>query len=106
MEFMSCGKPAIAPSNTSMADYVDASSTLIVRSSVEPSVWPGDSRDVFRAFRYRLDWQSLVDAYRQSYDIVKNRPEVYARMSMAASARMKAYCSSDVVKAQLQAFLG
>lgn len=105
MEFMSAGIPAIAPCNTSLADYVDSSSTLIVESGVEPSIWPHDPRQVFRTLKYRIDWESLVNAYRQSYAIVKNQPNVYEAMAKAASLKMKAYASNDGVREQLGEFL-
>jgi glycosyltransferase involved in cell wall biosynthesis len=105
MEFMACGKPAIAPCNTSLADYVDASNTLIVQSSVEPGIWPHDPRRLFRALRYRIDWWSLVSAYRKSYAIVKNQPEIYQGMAESAMLKMKAYSSNSMVKEKLKRFL-
>jgi glycosyltransferase involved in cell wall biosynthesis len=105
MEFMSCGKPAIAPCHTSLADYVEKSSTLIVQSGVEPAIWPHDPRELFRALKYRIDWESLMNNYRQSYDIVKNKPDVYRGMAEAARLKMKEYSSVDAVKKQLQTFL-
>ncbi len=86
MEFMAYGKPSISPCHTAMADYVNSSSTLIVDSSLEPGMWPHDPRRIFRATRYRIDWESLVNAYRQSYDIAKNQPAVYRKMAEAASS--------------------
>ena len=105
MEFMACGKPALSPCHTAMADYVDSSSTLIVDSSLEPCGWPHDSRLAFRTMRYRISWESLVNAYRQSYHIAKNQPDDYKQMGRAASARMKEFASNHVVKEKLQRFL-
>lgn len=105
MEYMACRKPAIAPCHTAMADYVDSSSTFIVDSSLEPCMWPHDSRDVFRAMRYRIDWESLVGAYRQSYDIAKNQPAVYREMAKAASSQIQKVASNNIVKEKLHKFL-
>jgi len=105
MEFMACRKPALSPCHTAMADYVDSSSTLIVDSSLEPCVWPHDSRLAFRTMRYRINWESLVNAYRQSYHLAKNQPDDYKQMGRAASARMKEFASNHVVKEKLQSFL-
>lgn len=101
MEFMACRKPAIAPNHTAMADYIDTGSTFIVDSTVEPCMWPHDPRNLFRAFRYRIDWNSLVNAYRQSYDIIKKRPEEYKRMAEIASVRIKTHASNASVKEKL-----
>ena len=110
MEYMACCKPSISPCHTAMADYVDSSSTLIVDSSLEPCapkypcIWPHDSRIVFRAMNYRINWESLVNAYRKSYDIAKNQPDVYREMAKSASSQMKKFSSNIVVKEKLQKF--
>jgi len=105
MEFMSCGKPAIAPCHTSLADYVEKSSTLIVQSGVVPAIWPHDPRQLFRTLQYRIDCESLMNAYRQSYEIVKNKPDAYRGMAKAAMLKMKDYSSNREVKKKLQRFL-
>ena len=104
MEYMACCKPSISPCHTAMADYVDSSSTLIVDSSLEPCMWPHDPRDIFRALRYRINWESLVNAYRRSYDIAKNQPDVYREMAKSASLQMNKFSSNIVVKEKLQKF--
>jgi glycosyltransferase involved in cell wall biosynthesis len=104
MEYMACRKPSIAPRHTSMVDYIDPSCTFIVNASLEPCMWPQDYRDVFRAMRYRIDWGSLVNAFRQSYDIAKHQPDVYREMAKSASSKMKEYSSNIVVKEKLQKF--
>jgi hypothetical protein len=105
MEFMSCHKPALSPCHTAMADYVDSSSALMVDSSLEPCMWPHDPRLIFRAMRYRINCESLVNAYRQSYDIVKNRPDTYQKMAGSASSQMKEFASNNAVKEKLKGFL-
>jgi glycosyltransferase involved in cell wall biosynthesis len=104
MEYMACCKPSIAPCHTSMVDYVDSSSTLIIDSSLEPCMWPHDPRSIFRSMRYRIDWESLVNAYRRSYDIAKNKPDVYRKMAESASSQMNKFSSNIVVKEKLQKF--
>lgn len=105
MEFMSCHKPVLSPCHTAMADYMDTSSALIIKSSLEPCTWPHDSRPVFRTMRYRIDWQSLVNAYQQSYWIAKNQPETYRQMADSASKQIKMFASNSVVKNKLHNFL-
>ncbi len=105
MEFMACGKPALSPDHTAMADYMDSSSSFIVDSSLEPTVWPHDSRPVFRAMYHRINWESLVNAYQQSYQIAKNQPDTYGKMAQAAMSQIKTFASHHVVKDKLQSFL-
>jgi glycosyltransferase involved in cell wall biosynthesis len=104
MEFMSCGKPAIAPEHTSFADYIDESTTLIVRAGVDPYIWRHDPRELLRTLKYRIDFESLIDAYMQSYDITKKQPDVYSKMAKSASSKMKDYTSNYVIKRKLENF--
>ncbi|MDD4200894.1 MAG: hypothetical protein PHS19_05845 [Eubacteriales bacterium] len=105
MEYMACCKPAIAPCHTAMADYIDSSSGLVVDSNLEPCILPHERCKVFGAMRYRINWESLANAYRQSYNIVKNKPETYREMAKAASLQIKKFASSIVVKEKLKIFL-
>ena len=103
-EFMSCGKPVIAPAHTAMEDYIDDAVAFVVKASVEPMPWPHDPHGLFRTLRYRINWDSLCDAYRESYRVAKAAPECYAQMSDSARAKMNAYCSDAVVSEQLRTF--
>lgn len=105
MEAMSCGKPVVSPLHTGMNDYLDGQVGFVVRSSPEMCSWPHDPREALRAHCYRIDWQSLVDAYRDAYRLAKDRPEHYHRMGRAAAARMKEYCSERAVFKKLKGFL-
>jgi hypothetical protein len=105
MEFMSCGKPAIAPRNTAMEEYVDEEVAFVVDSSPELCCWPHDSRNVFRAHRYRIDWHSLNTAFRNSYRVIKHDPARYAQMSARAVLRLRNHCSKEVALSRLRQFL-
>jgi hypothetical protein len=105
MEFMACGKPAIAPLHTAMSEYVDGDVAFIVRSSPQMAAWPDDPRGFFRTMSFRVDWGSLLEAYRQSYRLVKNSPEDYRKMSKRARERIRGYASPVIVGEQLRRFL-
>ncbi|MEE9099442.1 glycosyltransferase family 1 protein [Pseudomonas nitroreducens] len=104
MEFLSCGKPAIGPRHTAMLDYLDEDVAFIVGSAPQPASWPHDSRALLRAYLHRLNWESLVTAYRASYATAK-QPVDYRRMSEAAGRRMREYCSVEQVSGRLGEFL-
>ena len=106
MEFMSAGRPAIAPRNSAMLDYITEGNAFVVASDVEPTQWPHDPRGAYRTFRHRLEFDSLMDAYRRSYALATERPEAYAAMSACASARLETHCSERVVADRLVRFLG
>lgn len=105
MEFLSAGVPAIAPTHTAMADYVDDSLALTVKCSLEPFCWPHDPTGMFTTHRHRLNWQSLMEAFQASYALATDRPERYQQMSLNAYRRMREYASVKAVGGQLSEFL-
>jgi len=105
MESMSAGKPAVAPWNTALVDYLSAENSFPVATSLEPWWWPHDPRMAYRTKRHRLDFDSLMRAYRASFDVAKNDPERYARMAIVANTALKAHCSEAVVEERLRSFL-
>lgn len=106
MEFMASGKPVIAPNHTAMEDYIDEDVAFVVKSSEELTIWPQDTRIIYRTLRYRPDWGSLKAAYENSYRMAKERPQDYQRMSRAAIERMHDYCAFAPVQQRLSDFFG
>jgi hypothetical protein len=88
-----------------MIDYIDESNAFILKSSVEPSFWPHDPRLAYRTQRHRINFESLVAAYRESYRVAKEEPQRYARMSEHATATLERHCSEEVILEKLRAFL-
>lgn len=106
MEFMACGKPAIAPLHTAMLDYIDEQVAFIVRSSEEPSCWPHDPRIIFRAHKHRIDWSSLRDAFQASYQVANKHPDRYMEMANNAISRIFLHASHASAMQNLGRFLG
>jgi glycosyltransferase involved in cell wall biosynthesis len=106
MEFMSAGKPSIAPRNTALTDYLNDDNSFRIASSLEPWCWPHDPRQAFRTRRHRIDFASLMQAYRDSYDVAKTDPERYRLMSERANRDLGAHCSQELTEGRLRAFLG
>ncbi|MFJ3051313.1 glycosyltransferase [Pseudomonas nitroreducens] len=105
MEFLSCGKPAIAPSHSGMSDYIDEQVAFIVGSWSEAASWPHDPRNAFRTCRQQIDWDSLHSAYLQAWALYHDQPELYQQMGDRAIERMRGYCSRQAVIEQLDPFL-
>ncbi len=105
MEYMSAGKPAIAPSHTAMEDYVNHDNAFVVTSSMEWIHWPHDPRSALRTFRYRINWESLLRAYQESFHVAKNNPARYALMSRNAVDSLQKYCSKAIAEERLKTVL-
>jgi hypothetical protein len=106
MEFMASGKPVIAPDHTAMEDYIDERVAFVVKSSEELTIWPQDTRIIYRTLRYRPDWGSLKTAYENSYRLAKEQPLEYQRMSLAGVERMHDYCAFAPVQKRMADFFG
>ncbi|SNY45717.1 hypothetical protein SAMN05660659_05042 [Pseudomonas sp. LAMO17WK12:I6] len=105
MEFMSCGKPAVAPRTTAMIDYLSADNAFLIDSTDELTAWPHDPRKAFRTLRYVTNWTSLCTAYRASYAVAKDDPQRYAQMAAQAVSSLQDFCSQAVAEQRLQVFL-
>lgn len=104
-EFMSGGAPAIAPAHTAFQDYITADNAFVVGSGVEYNVWPADKRELFRTARYRIDWNALMLAFRESYRVATDDPQRYVAMSRSARDTMQAFCGIEPVAARLREWL-
>ena len=105
MESMACGKPVVAPDHTGIADYVDESNAFIIQSSAEPACWPQDPRYAYLTLRRRIDFESVVTAYRDSYRVAKSDPERYAKMGASAHESLHRHSSQAVAAERLASFL-
>lgn len=104
MEFMSCGKPALAAAQTAMADYIDSDVAFVLRATRQITNWPDDPRGLFRTMSFRLEWESLRDAFEQSYRLARTSPHQYCEMSKRARSRMHQYASPETVRETLCKF--
>ncbi len=104
MEFMSHGKPAIAPAHSAMSDFIEEEVAFVLRTSGQLASWPNDRYGMLRTMSFRLDWQSLRDAYRDSYRLAKIKPDGYREMSNRAREKLQRYASLEVVTDQLRNF--
>ena len=105
MEFLSCGKPAIAPRHSAMLDYINSDLAFIVNIWLDATAWSHDPRLAYRTLRHQIDWSSLVDCYKSAYHCALNEPERYAKMSHTAIERMQNHCSRKIATKRLEEFL-
>jgi glycosyltransferase involved in cell wall biosynthesis len=100
MEYMSCGRPAVAPAHTAMRDYIGPENAFVIASDLRPSAWPQDQRAVIRCHHHQVRFADLVRQYRESYRVAKDQAQ-YARMSEAAVRSVQAFCSEEVVTSRM-----
>jgi len=105
MEFLSSGKPVIAPKHTAMEDYIDADVAFVIETYRETNVWPHDPRGRYTTERHRNNWETIVENYKHSFEIATRQQDVYRRMSANAIQRMKKFCSIAAIENQLKTFL-
>jgi glycosyltransferase involved in cell wall biosynthesis len=94
---LACGRPAIAPAHTAMADYMDDRVGFVLTSQPEPTHWPHDPQRRIETVWHRLDWSNLRDQYLRSAELAGPRRGEYDAMAAFARRRMKNYASVDVV---------
>jgi glycosyltransferase involved in cell wall biosynthesis len=105
MEFMGYGVPAISPDHTAMRDYVSGDNALIVGSSLQPNCWPFDESMSLRTLRYRINWDSLRAAFLDSYQIVRQKPDIYAHMCEQAALSVETVAGQTHVEGLLKVYL-
>jgi hypothetical protein len=101
MEYMSAGRPAVAPAHTAMLDYVSPENSFVIRSEPTLTQWPHDERAAKRCLHHRISFADYVRQCRESYRVARDEPNTYARMSAAAVSALQAFCSEEVVLGRL-----
>ena len=102
MEYMSAGRPVVAPDHTAMQDYVSPDNAFVIKSTPKLTHWPHDQRVVKRCMHHHISFEDLVGQYRASYRVARDDPGRYAQMSEAAVKSLRNFCSDEVVTAQLR----
>ncbi len=105
MEYMSAGRPAVAPRHSAMADYISIDDAFVIDSHERPSFWPHDERQATRCLRHEISFSSYVHQLRESFRVARHDPDRYAAMSSAATAALEGFCSDDIARARLHAVL-
>ena len=97
MEFMSAGRPAIAPHHSAMTEYITPDNAFMLESSSHLIKWPHDPRDARRCHHQIINFTQLVEAYQQSLRVIRDEPKRYREMSEAAATALEYYCSDEIV---------
>ena len=103
---MAAGRPAVAPTNTAMGDYMDHSVGLAVESYPEPTFWPHDPDRRCETTWSRIVWESLRDQIRAAADMATRDRSAYDDMARRARERALSYAGTDAVTSALGRALG
>ena len=106
---LAAGRPAITCVHSAIGGYVDDSFAFVVASHPEPTNFPLYALDRYATRRNGIDWQSLHDQIRGSYEIAKHHPEEYCSRAERGRAAMSEWASEDRVEkllAEAFAFIG
>ena len=104
MEYLSIGKPAVAPRHSALEDYIDETVAFVVDSWEDATTWPHDPRVAYRTLRHDINFESLCAAYRRAYDCKKNNLKLYQEMSHNATVKLKNHCSIAVAESRIKSF--
>jgi SAM-dependent methyltransferase/glycosyltransferase involved in cell wall biosynthesis len=105
MEFMSAGRPAIAPRHSAMLEYVNADNAFVVESFSRLIYWPHDPREARRCHHREVSFTGLVRAYRESHHVAVHENQRYRAMTTAARIALENFCGDELVSARLRNFL-
>lgn len=105
VEFMSAGVPAIAPNHTAMRDYVFGSNSIVLEHSKVWTSWSHDSRLLYRCFSFPVIWESLRDAFLESYEIATSDFAKYESMSSNARSTLESVYSARIAGEALIDFM-
>ncbi|HEU5115189.1 MAG TPA: hypothetical protein VFT74_00790, partial [Isosphaeraceae bacterium] len=103
---LAAGRPALAPSHTSMSDYVRPDASFLIGSDPEPTHWPHDPDQRIETVWHRISWSDLRNRFLESADLVENDRSTYDRMAANARSSMAQYARLDLVVDRLRGALG
>jgi glycosyltransferase involved in cell wall biosynthesis len=105
LEFMSAGTPAVAPCHTAMTGYIFPNTSFIVENTKSWHSWPHDPRMLLRCFHFPVVWDSLRNAFLDSYKVATEDSARYDEMAQNATRFMKDFCSEEVLLQKLKEFI-
>jgi hypothetical protein len=101
LEFMSAGKPCVAPWHSGLAEHLTAANSLPVSFFRTWSAGPYDDGSPLRTYLHAVNWQSLVDACVQACSLRSSHTEQYLRMAEACREHTRQHCSQASAMARL-----
>jgi glycosyltransferase involved in cell wall biosynthesis len=105
MEYMAAGRPAVAPAHSAMLDYITPANAFVVPTQVRQMWWPHDERRAMRCHHHLISFADYVRSLRESYRLARDDAGAYGRMSEAAVAAQRGFCSDEIATTRLREML-
>jgi len=102
LNYLSAGRPGVAPCHTAIGDYFGPEIGFVIRSSLERTIWPQDRRIRFKTMWHRLVWPSVVEQIRASYELARTDRAGYETLAAAAQTRMRQWVELEAVWPRLR----
>ncbi|MDG9925187.1 MULTISPECIES: glycosyltransferase [unclassified Pseudomonas] len=103
-EFLSAGRPVIGPAYSALADWLTPDNAFLVKGDLQPACWVGDVDKQMHLQALRLNWESLCQAFVQSYELAQQAPELYRQKSKMARDGMRVHASNEYIGEVLKRF--
>lgn len=102
MEFMGQGVPAVAPSHTAMADYINRDNAFVIDASLYPTSWPQDERKTISTMAYQINWDSLRIAFKDSYNLAAQNSSGYRDMQINSVSAIEHCAGTSQVEEKIR----
>ncbi|MFJ3051312.1 glycosyltransferase [Pseudomonas nitroreducens] len=104
-EFMSAGRPIIAPRHSALSDWLEEDHPLTIQCSRQSTHWAGDPDKRMRYFDHRLNWQSMCAVFQDSFNLAMRAAGDYQAMSVHARTQVRNRASMTQLQEQWRGFL-
>ncbi len=102
LNYLAAGRPGVAPCHSAIGDYFGPEMGFIIGSSRERTIWPQDRRIRFKTTWHRLEWPSVVEQIRSSYELARDDGAGYETLAAAARTRMTQWVAAESVWPRLR----
>lgn len=102
LNYLAAGRPGITPCHTAIGDYFTPDMGFIIASAAERAFWPQDKRIRFKTTWNRIEWPSVIEQLRASYDLARREPATYEALAATSRERMSGWVDPESVWPRLR----
>jgi hypothetical protein len=105
LNYLAASRPGVTPCHSAISDYFSPDMGFIIASAAERALWPQDKRIRFKTTWNRIEWPSVIEQLRKSYDLARKDRPAYEALAAASRERMSQWVTSEAVWPRLRAAL-